>query len=62
VAPDERTRCGAVRRPGPVVGMTMLVHIATAELGIVATVVGTLLATPLSAFDAQPDTHVTGGR
>jgi hypothetical protein len=40
----------------------MLVHIATAELGIVATVVGTLLATPVSAFDAQPDTHVTGGR
>ena len=34
--------------------MTMLVHLAT------ATVVGTLMATPLSAFDAQPDTLVVG--
>jgi hypothetical protein len=34
--------------------MTMLVHIAT------ATVVGTVMATPLSAFDAQPDTLVVG--
>jgi hypothetical protein len=32
-----------------------MLHIATAKLAIVATVVGNLLATPVSAFEAQPD-------